>query len=274
MRKLVSIFLLVAAALSACGDTESKNTATDATPMANTARSYEFPESMGPMTTSWQAAPGINLTDALPTLTRAYFESEFIASTYTKADAFPGFARLVGDLQGAVIDGGAKSYAGWTGTRRLRLQSITEKAGIVRATVCDDRAGLYRQKFVGKPQEVVMPEDRFRYGVGHRPYMDEPYTQFVELRQVQGKPNWPSNPAVGESRAPNWDVFEGWELVNTGFAESWQAGTPCDQWAHENYPGFTDPGPPPHRLYPNGFPDPAFQAPLPQSPGWTQVGQP
>ncbi|MGC5258234.1 hypothetical protein ACPXCG_17970 [Gordonia sp. DT218] len=260
--------------LCGCANAVRHETSTGSSTEANPVTSYTFPKSMGPMTTTWQAAPGIDLSGKLPTLTRAYFESEFIASTYTKADAFPGFVRLVGDLQGAVIDGNAKTDADWTGTRRLRLQSITENAGIVRATVCDDRAGLYRQRFVGKPQEEVMPRGRFRYGAGDRPYMDEPFTTYVELRPVEGKPLWPANPALGEARAPNWDVFQGWELVRTGFADRWRAGTACDQWAHQNYPGFTDPGSPPHRLYPNGFPDPDFQRVLPQSPGWTQVGQP
>ncbi|MGC4960942.1 hypothetical protein [Gordonia sp. DT101] len=260
--------------LCGCANAVRHETSTGSSTEANPVTSYTFPKSMGPMTTTWQAAPGIDLSGKLPTLTRAYFESEFIASTYTKADAFPGFVRLVGDLQGAVIDGNAKTDADWTGTRRLRLQSITENAGIVRATVCDDRAGLYRQRFVGKPQEEVMPRGRFRYGAGDRPYMDEPFTTYVELRPVEGKPLWPANPALGEARAPNWDVFQGWELVRTGFADRWRAGTACDQWAHQNCPGFTDPGSPPHRLYPNGFPDPEFQRVLPQSPGWTQVGQP
>ncbi|NDZ92838.1 hypothetical protein G3I13_19855 [Streptomyces sp. SID6673] len=226
------------------------------------------------MTTAWQAAPGIDLSDKLPTVARAYFESAFIAETYTKADAFPGFVRLFGNNGYKLIDGEAQTYAGWTGTRRLRLQSITEHDGIVRATVCDDRAGLYRQKFVGKPQEVVMPKNRFRYGTGNRPYMDEPYTWFVKLLSVNGERLGPADPAIGDARAPNWDVFQGWDLVDTGWAESNQPGTACDQWAHQNYPGFSDSGPPPHRLYPNGFPDPDSQPTLPQYPGWTQVGEP
>ena len=275
MRSLAVLIALLAVTLSGCAGTPDHHSASSSpSTSTNPDRAYTFPQKMGPMTTTWEASPGLDLTDPLPTVARAYFESLFIASTYTKEIAFPGFVRLFGDNQYQLIDGEAKTYAGWTGTRRMKLQSITEKDGVVRATVCDDRAGLYRQKFVGKPQEVVMPEDRFRYGIGHRPYMDEPYTWFVELHQAKGEPRWPSDPAIGEARAPNWDVFEGWELVDTGFAESWQIGTPCDQWAHENYPGFTDPGPPPHRLYPNGFPDPVFQAPLPQYPGWTQVGQP
>ncbi len=275
MKSVAALIVLLAVTLSGCADTPDHDSAS-ASPSTSTNpdRAYTFPQNMGPMTTTWEASPGLDLTDPLPTIARAFFESLFIASIYTKDVAFPGFVRLFGKNQYQLIDGGAKTYAGWTGTRRLKLQSITEKDGIVRATVCDDRAGLYRQKFVGKPQEVVMPEDRFRYGVGHRPYMDEPFTWFVELHKVEDKPRWPSDPALGEARAPNWDVFEGWELLDTGFAESWQIGTPCDQWAHQNYPGFTDPGPPPHRLYPNGFPDPIFQAPLPQYPGWTQVGQP
>lgn len=274
MRVILVLATLFMMTIPACTSAPVNPGSSPSSPATDPTRTYQFPAKMGPMTTTWQASPGITLTDPLPTLTRAVFESAFIAETYTKADAFPGFVRLFGKNDYKLIDGGAQTYAGWTGTRRLLLQSITEHDGIVRATVCDDRAGLYRQKFVGKPQEVVMPKDRFRYGAGNRPYMDEPYTWFVELFSVDGEFHGSAAPAIGDGRSPNWDAFRGWDLVDLGWAESNQPGTPCDQWAHRNYPGLADPGPPPYRLYPNGFPDPDFQTTLPQSPGWTQVGQP
>ncbi|NDZ97670.1 hypothetical protein G3I13_21210 [Streptomyces sp. SID6673] len=62
--------------------------------------------------------------------------------------------------------------------------------------------------------------------------------------------------------------------VDRGFDAPWQPGTTCDKWAQQNYPGVIDPGPPAKRMYPNGFPDPAFQPTLEQSPGWTRIGQP
>ncbi|MGC5257021.1 hypothetical protein ACPXCG_11765 [Gordonia sp. DT218] len=97
---------------------------------------------------------------------------------------------------------------------------------------------------------------------------------YVVVRRNDEPSKWPAKVDIGSSRAPNWDVFYGWGLVERGFDAPWKSDTDCGRWAQENYPGVIDPSKPLQRMYPNGFPDPAFQPTLEQSPGWTRIGQP
>ncbi|GAA3722369.1 hypothetical protein GCM10022238_41050 [Gordonia hankookensis] len=225
------------------------------------------------MTTLWQAEPELSLTDRNSTVVRAFFESLFIAEWSRTVDAFPGFADLIAASDTRVSETDPDRDHPWSGTRRLLLRSVAVSGDEVRAVVCDDRSGMYLQSQARTPN-VVPDSSSYLYGPGGHRYMESAMTWYVVMRKAGDPAKWPRKVDEGSSRAPNWNAFAGWKLVDRGFDAPWQPGTTCDKWAQQNYPGVIDPGPPAKRMYPNGFPDPAFQPTLEQSPGWTRVGQP
>ncbi|MGC4961157.1 hypothetical protein [Gordonia sp. DT101] len=159
------------------------------------------------MTTTWSAA-GMSLVSPEATLVRAYFESTMIATDRRKSEAFPGYVEFLGAQTGKVLEDDPKRPHPWAGTRRLFVQSLSVEGAELRAVVCDDRAGMYRQEWAGRPLESVVGRSPSHYGPGGRPYMDSAMTWFVSMRRTGVTGTWPSDVDKGSARAPNWKSSE------------------------------------------------------------------
>ncbi|WAC57320.1 hypothetical protein [Gordonia sp. SL306] len=273
MKKLIQVLLSAAVLLAACGtggvdEASAPSSSESSDPLAG----YTFPHGFGSMTTVWQAAPGLDLADTQGTLVRAYFESQFIAEWSRASAAFPGFVDFQAASGHNIAEITPERDHLWGGTRRLLLRSVSVLGDEFRASICDDRGGLYLKDRVSAGGASSASSDK--PGESQRTYMQPAASWYVVVRRNGEPSKWPAKVDIGPARAPNWDVFHGWGLVERGFDAPWKSDTDCGRWAQSNYPGAVAPDKPLQRMYPNGFPDPAFQPTLEQSPGWTRIGQP
>lgn len=222
------------------------------------------------MTTVWQAAPGTDLLSRDGTRTRAYFEAAFIALWRGTGDSFPGFSEFARGSKHPVIAADSPRDVAQAGTRRMLLVSISVTDDELTSVVCDDRAGLYRPEAVEwraehGPKSGTGPDGAV--------LMFEPDAWKVTMRKVGPEPRWPEVVDRDPDRAPNWNAFGGWALVDQ--EPGWEDDAFCKDWGIRNYPGVLHTsGAKTLRLFPDYYPDPVFQPTLPQSPGWTQIGRP
>lgn len=261
------VSILVAAIIaSSCVNSQSSDQP-PLTPSTTPAEEYSFPKGMGPMTTVWQAGPGVNLASAAATAIRAFFESQMIQSDGEERYVFPGYIDALGiSYEIATF---SKKFKPAGGTRRLLLQAVRTSGNTILGEVCDDQAGLYDSGSVGSPYKPTKPDDPL-VGPGGLVYMARPQARRVELRRI-GPHNYPPEVDQGSARAPNWNAFEGWQIDQSTFWNpSFDAGPICTDWANTNYPGVVVPEEPGRRMFPNSVPDPEFQPTLPQYPGWTR----
>jgi len=272
MRRLFLVVVaIVAMACSSCAVSKSDPAPSVSSTTADSTLSYQFPTALGTVTSRWQSVSGLNLVSREATVVRAFFESSAIAARLDNEAAFPGFSRLMTDAPGSakIIEGESWDRP-FAGTRRFLLQSISVTGDTLRSTVCDDGGGVYySNRLTRKPSNPSASTPELSPGGFHR--MTPTLTWYVVLRGPDHALKWPKRVDVGTSRAPNWDVFDGWNLKDYGIGND--AGY-CDRWAMENYPGVSDPAVPNERFYPPEGPGPATQPTLPQYPGWTRIGEP
>ncbi len=260
----LTVLLVVLLGLMGCGLSAP---APGPTPTTDPSLSYRFPAALGTMTTVWQAADGIDLTSPEATLVRAFFESRFISRQIGLTSAFPGFYEFA---VGVILDRRAAPDSRFAGSRRLLLVDIHATGGVLDAQVCDDTTGLYRPDLEGqeRPPASYDPSDGRRV-------MWQPVRLSVKMRRIGVSRPWPSVVDRGEDRAPNWNIFSGWQLIRVSAGDLWPNLNLCQDWGFRNYTGSIGwVGPNLERLYPPGPVGPPFQATLPQSPGWTQLEQP
>lgn len=272
LRIVTAIVLASALFVAACSDVTPSDGASSTA--ADSARSYSFPIALGSMTTVWQASPGISLTTPDATLVRAFFESRFIVEVLGMPYAFPGFADTVRIVQNSIYDipeGHPSADDRRAGTRRLMLLSLARTDDHLDALVCDDQAGLYFEKNIGHKDRGLPPLFDLRDG---RWFMPDAFPYSVSLRR-SGRSVWHPTVDRDTDRAPNWNVFTGWTAKQNRLNLDGSNSILCSNWASRNYPGIPSGQSQgaPQRIYPTGPTDPAFQPTLPQSPGWTRLGQ-
>ncbi|WP_222112946.1 hypothetical protein [Gordonia paraffinivorans] len=99
------------------------------------------------------------------------------------------------------------------GTRRMLLVSMDISDDEVTSIVCDDRAGLYRTAALEFRRKNGPAR---RDGPDGRVFMPEAVGWKLTMRKVGPENKWPPVVNRDPDRAPNWNVFGGWSVVDQG----------------------------------------------------------
>ncbi|MBF6238677.1 hypothetical protein IU474_16635 [Nocardia otitidiscaviarum] len=284
-----SVLIPVTATLLSCsrdgGPTGTPTTSARPTPVP--AAEYRFPRDLaGDFTFQWSADEGIDLGDTPSAIVRAFEEGYVIARKIGARFSYPGYLEAVPDRptlrtpDGGDLPSGAEE-GNWlqrlAGTVRARILQITPADEGFTAAYCTDYFDAAFSQDGGKT-----------YWWTSNGSNGEPISGamiVLEVRPVPGRtPPEDTSEQIGPDRAPRYNVFDGWEIVEEdgwvnvegtpppGFSHLATLNAECNAWARSN--PHTNPAPnsvDPDRVNTRGIerqradPVPAAE---PQSPGW------
>ncbi|UFS97054.1 hypothetical protein [Nocardia huaxiensis] len=233
--------------VAACGtDTDLPAVATTAAHLSPvTASNYEFPlEWAGDYTYRWTAATGIDLDTPEAKVVRAFAESTQLALSVGSRLAYPGYADAIPDDKGLRVPDGGAYPAGategdwesrWAGTFLATIMRIEPNATGFTAMYCVDDTNVadsfdagatytWRQHRPGEPPK------------GTPMWITVRSTSDVVSPRAEADQR---STAEGPARAPNYNVFAGWHVLDVWgpsprSAEAGVLAEQCTAWTQAN----------------------------------------
>ncbi|GGC74046.1 hypothetical protein IEU95_15890 [Hoyosella rhizosphaerae] len=240
--------------IAACSTTPEEETPDPLLPVAT--EDYVFPvELAGDYTVRWTAADGIDLTSPEATIVRAISETITLSGLVGEKLSYPGWYEFWEEYNSKpdIVDRtrtlGSPSALRYLGTDDRYLYLLEETDNGIRAEFCQDTS--YRVASLDRGETY-----------NWAPSLRAPVLS-AQLTLTPADPAADSAPAPEPSglRAPNWNVFEGWDgvrLFATGdyhFCRDWyenrQRDTDIPEW-------FNTTGTPPAELPPVKPPHPGW----------------